>query len=198
MPGILQFEYAQPEEYAARSGSVRESILLGVALCALVRSGEALAGERGISGFDLHSSAAAFSAPPFSEQKTYSPTEFRPRNHSAGSNSAGNGFADAPMLRGTTLWERMSDFKSRDRVRVLTLWETSSSTLSLQAGRRGDPSLQWNSRWMNSGEATRGLLDRLFSVSPIGAGNVARASARSTNPQVSTRQANPPAMSLGK
>ena len=39
------------------------------------------------------------------------------------------------------------------------------ATVSLQAGRHGDPSLQWTSRLMNRGGATLGLLDRVFSVS---------------------------------
>ena len=78
---------------------------------------------------------------------------------------------DAPMLRGTTVWQRLSDYRSRDRVRVVTLWETGGSSVSLQAGKKGDPSLQWTSRLMNRGGATRGLLDQLFATS---LGGVAR------------------------
>jgi hypothetical protein len=81
-----------------------------------------------------------------------------------------NSFVDTPMLRGTTVWQRMSEYKSHDRVRLLTLWESSGSTVSLQAGKRGYPSLQWTSRVMNGGGSTRGLLDRLFAVSLAGAG----------------------------
>ena len=75
------------------------------------------------------------------------------------------------MLRGTTVWQRLSDYRSRDRVRVVTLWETGGSSVSLQAGKKGDPSLQWTSRLMNRGGATRGLLDQLFATS---LGGVAR------------------------
>jgi hypothetical protein len=48
---------------------------------------------------------------------------------------------------------------------VVTLWETGGNSLSLQAGRKGDPTLQWTSRLTNRGSATRGLLDDLFSTS---------------------------------
>jgi hypothetical protein len=75
------------------------------------------------------------------------------------------------MLRGTTVWQRLSDYRSRDRVRVVTLWETGGSSVSLQAGKKGDPSLQWTSRLMNRGGATRGLLDQVFATS---VGGVAR------------------------
>ena len=84
------------------------------------------------------------------------------------------------MFRDTTVWQRMSEYKSHDRVRVLTLWETSGSTVSLQAGRRGAASLQWTSRAMNRGGSTRGLLDRLIVGSLAGAGNRLRHSDRPT------------------
>src|SRR5260370_42117606 len=73
------------------------------------------------------------------------------------------------MLRGTTVWQRLSDYRSRDRVRVVTLWETGGGSVSLQAGREGDPSLQWTSRLMSRGGATGGLLDQMFSTSLGGA-----------------------------
>jgi hypothetical protein len=69
------------------------------------------------------------------------------------------------MLRGTTVWQRLSDYRSRDRVRVVTLWETGGGSVSLQAGKKGDPSLQWTSRLMNRGGATRGLLDQVLATS---------------------------------
>jgi hypothetical protein len=75
----------------------------------------------------------------------------------------------------------MAEYRSHDRVRLLTLWETSGGTVSVQAGKRGDPSLQWTSRAMNRGGATRGLLDRLFSVSLAGAASRLRNPSRSTS-----------------
>jgi hypothetical protein len=75
------------------------------------------------------------------------------------------------MLRGTTVWQRMEEYRVHDGVRLLTLWESRGSTVSLQAGKRGDPSLQWSSRLTSHGGVTRGLLDQLFSVSIAGAGS---------------------------
>ena len=104
--------------------------------------------------------------------KSFSTAEFRPRGHSILEKDSRLGDAeDAPMLRGTTVWQRLSDYRSRDRVRVVTLWETGGGSVSLQAGKKGDPSLQWTSRLMNRGGATRGLLDQLLATS---LGGVAR------------------------
>jgi hypothetical protein len=106
------------------------------------------------------------------ETKSFSAAEFRPRGHSILEKNSPLGDAeDAPMLRGTTVWQRLSDYRSRDRVRVVTLWESAGSSVSLQAGKKGDPSLQWTSRLMNRGGATRGLLDQVLANS---LGGVAR------------------------
>ncbi len=117
-------------------------------------------------------SAFTLSLPPsyqFGDLPGFKPlpgTDFRPRGRSILEKESRPGAADdAPMLRGTTVWQRMGDFRSRDRVRVVTLWETGGSSVSLQAGRKGNPSLQWTSRLMNRGGATRGLLDQAFSTS---------------------------------
>jgi len=59
-----------------------------------------------------------------------------------------------------TTWQRLQEYRNRDRVRVMTLWESGASNVSIQTNRKGDPSLQWTSRLMNRGGATRGLLDR--------------------------------------
>jgi hypothetical protein len=77
----------------------------------------------------------------------------------------------------------MSDYRSRNRVRLLTLWESTGGSVSLQAGTHGDPSLQWTSHWMNRGGSTRGVLDHLFSVSVSGAGEKLRSLSRSVNSQ---------------
>lgn len=103
----------------------------------------------------------------FADGEGFSATEFRPRKHTAtaAESAASAGFGqDAPMLQGTTVWQRMAEYKSQDRVRVLTLFETRSSTFSLQAGKHFGPSLQWSSRGMNRGGAARGLLDHLVSA----------------------------------
>jgi hypothetical protein len=175
---------------ADRARYLRDRILVGLVLFTLVRTSEVLAGDQAsianatlnADADHLHRSSPpartliatpdAFAAPTAAGSQTFSTTDFRPRKRTIfDSDPLVNPFSDAPMLRGTTVWQRMSEYRSHDRVRVLTLWESSDSTVSLQAGKRGDPSLQWTSRWMNRGESTRGLLDRLFSVSLAGAAN---------------------------
>ncbi len=63
----------------------------------------------------------------------------------------------------------------------MTLWESKRSTVSLQAGKHGGPSLQWSSRLMNRGGASRGLLDRFVASSLGAAGFGPKAAARSAN-----------------
>jgi hypothetical protein len=176
---------------------VRDRVLVGLVILTIVRASEALAGEQvppTVSSMkrDFNSAPelaptsafmlplpSSYQAVPSSDQavdlpefKSFSAAEFRPRGHSIMERDSRFGDTeDTPMLRGTTVWQRLSDYRSRDRVRVVTLWETGGSSVSLQAGRKGDPSLQWTSRLMNRGGATRGLLDQMFSTS---LGGVAR------------------------
>jgi hypothetical protein len=101
--------------------------------------------------------------------KVFSTQEFRPRGRSVlDPDYREDGRNDAPMLRGTNVWQNLADYRSHDRVRLVTLWETSGSSVSLQAGRKGTPSLQWTSRLMNRGGATRGLFDQIFAGSLAG------------------------------
>jgi hypothetical protein len=200
MPEIRPSNAAPLLDDAAHCSGIRERILLGLVLFTLVRTGEVLAGDQASipnatpdHGFrnlrQLPPSAFAstvapgdFVALPADRIQAFSTTEFRPRRHTVfDSDIAVSVFTDAPTLRSTTVWQRMSEYKSQNRVRLLTLWESSGSTVSLQAGRRGDPSLQWTSRLMNRGGSTQGLLDRLFSVSFAGANTGFRNAARSTN-----------------
>jgi hypothetical protein len=74
-----------------------------------------------------------------------------------------------PMIHDTTVWQRLSEYRIHSQIRLVTLWETGGNSLSLQAGRRGDPTLQWTSRIANRGAASHGLLDELFSTSVGGA-----------------------------
>jgi len=186
-------------DLAVRSNSICDRMLVGLVLFTLVRTGEALAGEQAPITFatldpgigiarqssppvgSLITAPEFFGAPTMADNQIFSTTDFRPRKRTVfDRDPVVTSFGDAPMLRGTTVWQRMSEYKSRDRVRLLTLWESNASTVSLQAGRKGDPSLQWTSRSMNIGGSTRGLLDRLFSVSLAGAGNRLRRTDRST------------------
>ncbi len=183
---------------AARCSGISERILLTAALCALVHAGRALAGDHA-SIADEPVKQDSRQPPPvvsltslfstdrsFADSDAFSATEFRPRSRglAAADSSAGGRFGgDTPTLHGTTVWDRMADFRSQDRVRVLTLFETRGSSISLQAGKRGGPSLQWSNRRMNGDGATQGLLDRLVSAalrSPEHAGALRSVPAPST------------------
>jgi hypothetical protein len=219
MPESRPSNAAPPLDDAPHCSGIRERILLGLMLFTLVRTGEALAGDqasipnatldpslvnlRQSSPSTVASMAAPgdFAAPPADGMHVFSATEFRPRYHAAfDSDAAVSAFGDAPMLRSTTVWQRMSEYNSQNRVRLLTLWESSGSTVSLQAGTRGDPSLQWTSRLMNRGGSTQGLLDRLFSVSFAGANAGFRNATRPANAPATTKpvSAGTPAVAAAK
>jgi hypothetical protein len=174
---------------AARSNGLRDRMLVGVMLFTLIRSSEVLAADQasladgalhpGMGGIRQSSQPApALSQPPdfftasaIAEEPRFSATDFRPRKSAAfDKNPAAGLFGETSLLRNTTVWQRLSEYRSHDRVRVLTLWESNSSSVSLQADRRGGPSLQWTSRVMNRGGATQGVLDRWFSTSLTHAG----------------------------
>ncbi len=135
-----------------------------------------------------------FAMPTAGGVPVFSTTEFRPRKRTLfDRDPAASAFTDAPMIHYTTVWQQLSEYKSHDRVQVLTLWESSGSSVSLQAGKRGDPSLQWTSRLMNRGGSTRGLLDRFFSASIAGAASGFRGSGRTSNaPAAAPKPAPPP------
>lgn len=107
----------------------------------------------------------------------FSTAEFKPRKHNLPrSVQTDYGWCD-PMFRTTTVWQHLNQFRAQNRVRVLTLWEMGGSNLSLQAGRKGDPSLQWSSSWTNRSKVSSGLLDKLFAASLNGMANRYHASA---------------------
>jgi hypothetical protein len=191
---------------AAHPRGSQDATLLGLLLIVLVRSGGALAGDQStlaVPKLDPITVSFAqlsplttdgvpgpgfFAAPAMPGNPIFSSTDFRPRKHTVfDRDPAASAFVDAPMLRGTTVWQRMSAYKSHDRVQVLTLWESSGSTVSLQAGKRGDPSLQWTSRMMNRGGSTQGLLDRLFSASLASAASGFRGSSHTANAPANPR-----------
>jgi hypothetical protein len=105
-------------------------------------------------------------APP--ELPSFPAKDFRPRGRSV--------FDADPRLLGPednlsfnkTSWQRLNEYRTRDRVRVLTLWESGVSAISIQTDRKGDPWLQWTSSIMNRGGASHGILDQLFPTSLFG------------------------------
>jgi hypothetical protein len=111
----------------------------------------------------------------------YSPKDFRPRGRSVFETDT-RGPTEENLAFDTTIWQRLNEYRNRDRIRVLTLWESGASVVSLQTDRRWGPSLQWTSRLMNRGGATHGLLDRLFPVSLFTASSSHGASPHSSSP----------------
>lgn len=199
---------------AGRCNTIRDGMLVGLLLFTLVRSSEALAADQATfvaaapdsgaralgqppeSGWAMAAVPPNFAAPAAGDMQRFSATDFRPRRRTLfdGEPAAG-AFDDAPLIHSTTVWQRLSEYKSHDRVQLLTLWESSGSTVSIQAGRRGDPSLQWTSRLMNRGGATQGLLDRLFSVSLARASSGLRNVSRSASSSKAAKPAGAPAIS---
>src|ERR1700744_5543907 len=131
--------------------------MLTLVLCTLAPGGKALAGEAAefsdpsaapkpvspelpapVLAFDAHS--PIFTAQPGDDD--FSATEFSPRRRASAARAMTDYGSSDPMFRTTTVWQRLNEFRAPDRrVRVLTLWETRASNVSLQAGKKGDPSL---------------------------------------------------------
>jgi hypothetical protein len=171
---------------ASRGYLCRESLLLCLVLSGVVRASEALAGDQSPGTAAASMFPAAFvSVRPLTDVEMFSATEFRPRKHSlvdVDPSIGGRSVMDAPMQRGGTLSQQMAEFRTESRLRLLTLWQTRGSSLSLQAGKRGAPSLQWSSPSVHRGSASRGLFDRLLiaparSGGPNARSNVPRATA---------------------
>jgi hypothetical protein len=166
--------------------SAAYTALLVLVLYGVVRGGEALAADQ-LPGIDpaskpdpsgaheprestsesasLHS-PLLLSLDRHDDLKTFSPTEFRPRVRvQSGSDEPAIAaiIGDKATVEGS-VWQHMAEYKSQDRLRLLTLWQTRGSTLSLQAGKHGGPSLQWSSPWMMRDGASSGLFDRWLSA----------------------------------
>jgi hypothetical protein len=130
-----------------------------------------------------------YALPDPAETKSYSAKDFRPRGRSVFDTDP-RGPAEDNLAFDATIWQRLKEYRNRDKIRVLTLWESGASSVSLQTDRKGGPSLQWTSRLMNRGGATRGLLDRLFPVSVFGSGISHSLAAHSTSSSL-LKAANP-------
>jgi hypothetical protein len=175
----------------SRSKGICECLPLALAFYSLA-TGSASAGDQppsanarrntetqkaALAQFDAASFAAPFSlSARAAELPQFSATEFRPRKPGMLAATARNeaSFMDARMLGDTSIARELSDAKTQDRVRLLTLWQSRASSLSLQAGKRGAPSLQWSTPWMHRDAAARGLFDRLLLAAPRGFGSTLR------------------------
>lgn len=86
------------------------------------------------------------------------PGEFRPRS-SRSLLDAQHGTEDS-LMNDSDTWQRLaSEYRAHRRVRVVTLWDAGWSSVSLQAGKHGDPYLQWTGHLFGRSEANHGLLD---------------------------------------
>ena len=197
-----------------RCNIMRENALLTLVLSSVVRATQALAGDQPSDAdsalkhepHDLRAVQAAavpmfspyVSVKPLANNDAFSATEFRPRGHSVmGLDSPRSGafIIEAPMLQSTSVWQHMADYKSQGRVRLLTLWQTGGSSLSLQAGKGGAPSLQWSTPWVHREGASRGVFDRLLAEPARAAANNLRSSV--SRPTGAAAQAKPLGPSSG-
>jgi hypothetical protein len=153
----------------SRHRCARDSMVLICVLYGIVHATRTLAGDQSPHSAVASMFPAAFtSMKPLSDVQVFSATEFRPRQPSfVGVDTArgSRSVLDAPMPQNGSIFQHMSEYKSGDRLRLLTLWQTGGSSLSLQAGKRGSPSLQWSTPWVHREGAARGLFDRLL-ISP--------------------------------
>jgi hypothetical protein len=200
-----------PRKVAVTRDGTRRRLFLGLAAFTLIKAGEALAADHAgdpalTPGRNEHRppmpvSAAPFapqfflptalspvpreySLPPLAESSSYSNTDFRPRGHSIFDKDPGIAVVGASdnLMIDRTVWQRLQEYRNRDGVRVLTLWESRASAVSIQTNRKGAPSLQWTSRLMNRGGATRGLLDRWMPASAFRSFSRSSAAASSRTP----------------
>jgi hypothetical protein len=161
---------------AARS-SAREALIVVVMLYGLTQGAEALADDSSANVVrDIQPIVGGTALSPSflpniraSNQPQFSASEFSARKGSVPQAlPVETETLQTEPLHSTSAWQRLADYRAQGRVQLLTLWESKGSTISLQAGHHGGPSLQWSSRVMNRGGATRGLLDR-FVASSLGA-----------------------------
>jgi hypothetical protein len=177
-------EQVDEAQQRSRSNGLRESLLMALVFYSLAprdaaagdqpqkpdawRLAEAQKPARAQIGASSIPAPFAFFVPS-AETHVFSPTEFRPRKPGLLEIEAARGevsVIDAPMLRDTSLARQLSEAKTQDRLRLLTLWQSHASSVSLQAGKHGAPTLQWSTPWMHRGAASRGLFDRLLPASP--------------------------------
>jgi hypothetical protein len=170
----------------ARINDGRDFMVLAILCCSLAKTSCVMADPLSATQHEPANERKPLSlelAPDFAFKEPaaqFSASEFSPRKQSLSVREARDAALDAPSLSTTSVWQRLADYRAHDRVRLVTLWESSGSSLSIQAGKRGEPSLQWSSRSMNRGGATRGLLDRMVSASLAGLSS--RASAAHSTP----------------
>ena len=177
------------EIWQMRGVGLRESMLVALAIYGAARSGEAVAADTAPK-FELPRpqfaapllahpllSPSFTTVPALVESEPFSPSEFRPIKRGfpeASGRTNETRLSDMPRLQDNSMARQLPEFKSQDRLRLLTLWQSHASSLSIQAGKHGAPSLQWSTPWVRRESSPRGLFDHLLSVSPHGAFGGAR------------------------
>lgn len=165
----------------SRALDIYDAAFLGLVFFTLGHATQALAGDQAQppGGENLRPGSARQPMPTFSwmmpvpdpfhvidrAQPASDPSsEFRPRRGSSPQQEAPSKAADdESIMRGRSIWDRLAESQSREGVQLFTLWQTGGNSLSLQAGRKGGPTIQWTSRLMSRSAASHGLLDDLFS-----------------------------------
>jgi hypothetical protein len=118
------------------------------------------------------------------------PQEFRPRPRSLLDAEPARKAEDS-LMSDSDIWQRLaSEYRGQRRLRVLTIWDAGWSSLSLQAGRHGDPSLQWTGQLLGRSETHRGVLDRWI-PGFTGAGAIGRGVAHAITSTPRTPAASP-------
>lgn len=173
-----------PSRQSIRTLGPYESAIISLMLWSFLHAGEALAGDATTAlatalkpDFELGGTQTRLSSWPLPltsfdsrlptlDTKAFS-SEFRPRGPSILANDSKDTPADGSQHG--SVWQRLGEFRTQNRLRLLTLWQNGGHSLSLQAGRRGDPTLQWTSRLNHRNVENGGLFDELFSSSSGGA-----------------------------
>jgi hypothetical protein len=124
------------------------------------------------------------------DPESAAPPEFRPRARSLLDEPATK--PEDSLMSDSDIWQRLaSEYRGQRRLRVLTIWDAGWSSLSLQAGRHGDPSLQWTGQLLGRSETHRGVLDRWI-PGFSGAGAISRGVAHAITSTPRTPTASPP------
>jgi hypothetical protein len=117
------------------------------------------------------------------------PRDFRGRSRSLNETEGPLKPEDSLMDdRGT--WQRLaSEYRAQRRVRVLTLWDAGWSSLSLQAGKHGDPSLQWTGHLFGHSEVRHGVFDRWMPPVMSAGGAAGRGVVHALSPPATSKSA---------
>jgi hypothetical protein len=139
------------------------SLAIGLTMGSLLSGTASHADEATSDRFDPLPLMASWTPP--LDGRDEASADFRPRGRSMADTPAAAlpGVDSREAMSGTPAWQRLVQIETQNRVRLLTLWESSIGSLSLQAGHKGSPSLQWSTRSFRP-DAARGLLDRWFPV----------------------------------